>query len=115
MELANREVKGILEKAVSPHRKDWAFKLDDTLWSYRNTYKMPLGASPFRLVYGKACHLPIKMEQKSYWASKMLNMDLNCVRAKRYLALGELKECRHQPYNNSKLYEEKLKKHITKD
>ncbi|GJX87909.1 reverse transcriptase domain-containing protein [Tanacetum coccineum] len=28
-------------------------------------------------VYGKLCHLPIKMEQKAYWALKKVNFDLN--------------------------------------
>ena len=46
-ELANREIKGILEKTVSRSRKDWASKLDDALWAYRTTYKTPLGFSPF--------------------------------------------------------------------
>ena len=88
VELANREVKGILEKMVFPNRKDWDFKLYEDLWAYRNAYKTYLGASPFRLVYGTTCHLPIDMEYKSYWASKMLNMDLNCAGANIHLDLG---------------------------
>jgi len=58
-----------LEKTVGHNRKDWVYRLDDSLWAYRTTYKTVLGASPFRLVYGKPCHLPIEMENKSYWAT----------------------------------------------
>ncbi|MDD0148404.1 transposase family protein, partial [Shigella flexneri] len=67
-EVSNREIKMILEKTVSTTRKDWASKLSNALWAYRTAYKTPIGTSPFRLVYGKACHLPVELEHKSFWA-----------------------------------------------
>ncbi|GKC85468.1 reverse transcriptase domain-containing protein [Tanacetum coccineum] len=56
--------------------KVWADKLDDALWAFRIAYKAPIGSTPFRIVYGKACHLPLEMGHKAYWALKKINLDL---------------------------------------
>jgi len=57
--------------------KHWADKLVDALWVYRTAFKTPLGMSPYRVVYGKPCHLPVEIEHKAWWTIKMLNYDLN--------------------------------------
>ena len=73
-------------------RKDWSTKLEDALWAYRIVYKTPIGLSPFQLVYGKSCHLPIEMEHKAYWALKFLKFDEKASREHRKIQLLELEE-----------------------
>nr|GEU66379.1 reverse transcriptase domain-containing protein [Tanacetum cinerariifolium] len=66
VEVSNRGLKSILERAVGENRASWSDKLDDALWAFRTAYKTPIGCTPYKLVYGKACHLPIKLEHKAY-------------------------------------------------
>jgi len=113
-EVSNREVKRILEKTVSASRKDWAAKLDEALWAYRTAYKSPIGLTPFQMVYGKSCHLPVELEHKAFWALKFLNFDQEKVGEKRKVQMHELEEIRNQAYESSKLYKEKVKKYHDK-
>lgn len=81
IEISNREIKKILEKTVATSWQDWSSKLHEALWAYRTNYKTSIGTTPFKLVYGTSCHLPVELEHKAYLAIKALNMD--------YAATGE--------------------------
>nr|GEW31619.1 reverse transcriptase domain-containing protein [Tanacetum cinerariifolium] len=76
LEVSNRGLKYILERTVGENRASWSDKLDDALWAFRMAYKTPIGCTPYKLVYGKAFHLPIELEHKAYWALKHANFDL---------------------------------------
>ncbi|GJR57223.1 reverse transcriptase domain-containing protein [Tanacetum coccineum] len=62
----NRAIKRILEKTIGNNRKEWSNKLDDALWAFLTMFKTPLGTISFRIIYGKACHLPVELEHKAY-------------------------------------------------
>ncbi|GJT77620.1 reverse transcriptase domain-containing protein [Tanacetum coccineum] len=76
----------------------------------RTAYKTPTGCTPFRLVYGKACHLPVEIKHKAHWALKQCNMDLTLASKSRLMQLNELAELRDGAYENTRIYKEQTKK-----
>ena len=109
VEVSNRELKRILEAIVGKAKREWAFKVDEALWAYRTAFKTPIGMTPFKLVYGKSCHLPLELEYKSLWALKKLNFDFKEAQEKRRIDLNELDEIRLHAYESARVYKERTK------
>ncbi|GJR37419.1 reverse transcriptase domain-containing protein, partial [Tanacetum coccineum] len=100
VEVSNRGLKRILERTVGENRASWSDRLDDALWAFRTAYKTPISCTPYKLVYGKSCHLPIELEHRAYWALKHADFDLKTAGDHRKLQLNE----------NSLIYKERTKK-----
>nr|GEV45706.1 reverse transcriptase domain-containing protein [Tanacetum cinerariifolium] len=110
VEVSNHGLKRILKRTIGENHASWSNKLDDALWAFRTTFKTSIGCTPYKLVYGKACHLPIELEHKAYWALKHCNFDLKIAGDHQKVQLNELNELRYQAYEDSLIYKEKTKK-----
>ena len=80
---------------VNPNQNDWSLGLNDALWAYHIVLQTSLEMSPYRLVYGKHCYLPVKLEYKSFWTIKVFNSKLDDAGNLRKLQLNELKKLRN--------------------
>nr|GEZ11383.1 reverse transcriptase domain-containing protein [Tanacetum cinerariifolium] len=110
VEVTNHGLKRIIERTVGENHALWVDMLEDALLAFRTAFKTSVGCTPYRLVYGKACHLPLELEHKAFWALKHANFDLKIVGDHRKLQLNELSELRDQAYENSLIYKERTKK-----
>jgi hypothetical protein len=109
-ETSNRQLKSILNKTIEKGGKDWSKKLDGALWAYRTTFKTPIGVTPYQFIYGKACHLPVELEHKAYWAIKEMNLDLDATVVKLRIQISELEEMRLKAYENASIYKDRIKR-----
>jgi transposase InsO family protein len=109
-ETSNRQLRSILNKTIEKGGKDWLKKLDRALWVYRMTFKTAIGMTPCQFVYGKACHRPVELEHKSYWAINEMNLDLDATVVKRRIQISELEEMRLKAYENASIYKERIKR-----
>ncbi|GKA59530.1 reverse transcriptase domain-containing protein [Tanacetum coccineum] len=110
VEVSNCGLKRILERTIGKNHASWSDKLDDALWAFHTAFKTPIGCTPYNLVYEKACHLPIELEHKAYWALKHCNFNLKTVGDHQKVQMNELDELQDQAYKNSLIYKEKTKK-----
>nr|GEX85488.1 reverse transcriptase domain-containing protein [Tanacetum cinerariifolium] len=106
-----RDAHNMVKSCDSCENQDlWSDKLDDALWAFRTAFKTHIGCTPYKIVYGKACHLPIELEHKAYRALKHCNFNLKTMSDHQKVQMNELNELRDQAYENSLIYKEKTKK-----
>ncbi|GKC34651.1 reverse transcriptase domain-containing protein, partial [Tanacetum coccineum] len=85
-------------------------QLEKALQRYGDGLQNPNRCTPFRLVYGKTCHLPVEIEHKAHWVLKQCNMDLTLTRESRLIQLNKLAELRDGAYENTRIYKEWTKR-----
>nr|GEU94935.1 reverse transcriptase domain-containing protein [Tanacetum cinerariifolium] len=96
-------LKAILNNVANYHEGNFLVK----------AYETPIGCTPYKLVYGKVCHLPVELEHKAYWALKQTNFDLSVAGDHRKIKLNELNELCDHAYENSLIYKEKRRESMT--
>ncbi|GJZ11761.1 reverse transcriptase domain-containing protein [Tanacetum coccineum] len=96
---------GFFWPSIFKDAKDYVMRCDAL-----TAYKTPTRCTPFRLVYGKSCHLPVEIEHKAYWALKQCNMDLTAAAKNHFVELNELTKLRDGAYKNTQIYKERTKR-----
>ncbi|KAH9782028.1 hypothetical protein KPL71_008713 [Citrus sinensis] len=102
----------IISSSLNDEQKDVSLKIGkrtNTPPTFRTTFKAPIRMSPYRLVYGKACHIPMELKHRAYWAIKKFNFDMQQASSERRLHLAELEEIRNDAYKNAKIYKQRMK------
>ncbi|WMV41753.1 hypothetical protein MTR67_035138 [Solanum verrucosum] len=106
VDVSNWETKGIFTKTVNANRTDWYRKLYDALWAYRTAFKTPIDMSPNQLVFGKSCHLLVKLKHNVFWVLKVMKLNREDASKDRIDLLHALEEFWFRAYESSAHYKE---------
>ncbi|RDY07554.1 gag-pol, partial [Mucuna pruriens] len=105
----NGQVEGNKENTVKDDQPQQERLESTPLWAQRTTYRTPLGMSPYRIVFCKACHLLVELEHRAYSIVKQCNLAYDQAGKQRQFQLQELDELRLEAYENSRFYKQKVK------
>ncbi|XP_076924247.1 uncharacterized protein LOC143586634 [Bidens hawaiensis] len=61
------------------------------------------------MIYGKACHLPVELENRASWVLQPANLDLSSTGENHFQQLHELEELRDHAYAHSYSYKQRIK------
>nr|GEW59008.1 reverse transcriptase domain-containing protein [Tanacetum cinerariifolium] len=109
VEVSNQGLKHILKRTVRENRTSRSDKFDDAIWAFRTAFKTPIGCTPYKLIYGKSCHLPIELEHKAYWALKHVNFDLKTAERTKKLHDSKIKNLIFNVSDQVLLFNSRLK------
>ena len=80
---------------------------------YSTIFKTPLGILPYKVVYGRQCHLSVELQHGAWWVIGILNLDLNATNEERKMSLNELEKIRRETYDNTRLSKERESRDIS--
>ncbi|XP_070025268.1 uncharacterized protein [Nicotiana sylvestris] len=102
---------GFFWPTVFKDTHQWVKGCNECQWTENISRRHEMPMNPIQeLVFGKACHLPVELEHRAWWALKQLNLDIEAAGTTRITELHELDEFRHLAFESTKLYKERMKR-----
>ncbi|MCO5581762.1 hypothetical protein L7F22_035650 [Adiantum nelumboides] len=108
-ESSNKTIKSIMTKIVQDEPHNWDEKLQTALWAYRIAYKVTIGMTPFRMVYGTEAVIPLEFAVPSLRLAEQYDMDFNKVLKARLEELQKLDELRQRALLEQQVVQQRRK------
>ena len=66
IEVTNRSLLKIIKTRLEGAKGAWPEELQNVLWEYRTTTRVPIGETPFRLTFGTKAVIPVEVGLMSF-------------------------------------------------